>query len=189
MIRLNVNGQERDIDVDPGTPLLYGLRDDLQLNGATFGCGLGQRGACTVLAEARRFSRASCPRLPCRGGGCERWKAWARRKRLGRCSEPSSKSRPHIQSLSWTLFEAVKFDRVRITSLDRGGYPILSFSDVPDSIEVHVINRPGEPYLGTGECVQGPAAGAIANAVADATGVRLRELPLTAAHVKAAIGI
>jgi CO/xanthine dehydrogenase Mo-binding subunit len=60
---------------------------------------------------------------------------------------------------------------------------------VPESIEVHVIDRPGEKFLGTGEAGQGPAAAAIANAIADATGARLRELPLTAARIKAAIGI
>lgn len=51
MIRLNVNGHAHEIDADPGTPLLYVLRDHLQLNGAKFGCGLGQCGACTVLAD------------------------------------------------------------------------------------------------------------------------------------------
>jgi nicotinate dehydrogenase subunit B len=93
-----------------------------------------------------------------------------------------------IQSLSWTLQEAVTFDATRITSLDWGTYPILRFAQLPDSVEVHIIDRPGQPYLGTGECVQGPAAGAIANAIADATGVRIRELPFTARKVKAAIG-
>jgi nicotinate dehydrogenase subunit B len=93
-----------------------------------------------------------------------------------------------IQSLSWTLYEAVTFDATRITSLDWGTYPILRFPQLPDSVEVHIIDRPGQPYLGTGECVQGPAAGAIANAIADATGVRIRELPFTARRVKAAIG-
>ena len=51
MITLNVNGQSQQIDADPGTPLLYVLRDHLQLNGAKFGCGLGQCGACTVLLD------------------------------------------------------------------------------------------------------------------------------------------
>jgi hypothetical protein len=54
---------------------------------------------------------------------------------------------------------------------------------------VHVIDRPGQPFLGTGEAAQGPAAAAIANALADAAGVRLEELPLTAERVKAAIGV
>ncbi len=94
-----------------------------------------------------------------------------------------------IQSLSWTLFEAVTFNETRITSTDWGSYPILRFPNLPDSVEVHVINRPGQPFLGTGEAAQGPAAAAIANAVADATDVRIRELPLTSRRVKAAIGV
>ncbi|HTI45313.1 MAG TPA: (2Fe-2S)-binding protein [Casimicrobiaceae bacterium] len=51
MLTLNVNGQKRDVDADPATPLLYVLRNDLGLNGAKFGCGLGQCGACTVLVD------------------------------------------------------------------------------------------------------------------------------------------
>lgn len=51
MITLNVNGQQRQVDVDPATPLLYVLRDHLELNGAKFGCGLGQCGACTVMVD------------------------------------------------------------------------------------------------------------------------------------------
>ncbi|RST31094.1 (2Fe-2S)-binding protein [Sphingomonas ginkgonis] len=51
MIHLNVNGAERQVDVDPSTPLLYVLRDDLKLHAAKFGCGLGQCGACTVLVD------------------------------------------------------------------------------------------------------------------------------------------
>jgi nicotinate dehydrogenase subunit A len=51
MVKLNVNGQQQDVDTDPHTPLLYVLRDDLKLNAAKFGCGLGQCGACTVLVD------------------------------------------------------------------------------------------------------------------------------------------
>ena len=51
MITLNVNGRDYAIDADPTTPLLYVLRDDLRLNGAKFGCGLGQCGACTVIVD------------------------------------------------------------------------------------------------------------------------------------------
>jgi nicotinate dehydrogenase subunit B len=92
-----------------------------------------------------------------------------------------------VQSASWTLFEAVGFDRTRITSADWSSYPIMRFGDVPESVEVHVIDRPGQPFLGTGEAAQGPTAAAIANAVADATGARLREIPLTPDRVKAAM--
>src|SRR5512141_1287783 len=48
---LHVNGRQYDVKAEPDTPLLYVLRDDLQLNGAKYGCGLGQCGACTVLVD------------------------------------------------------------------------------------------------------------------------------------------
>jgi CO/xanthine dehydrogenase Mo-binding subunit len=94
-----------------------------------------------------------------------------------------------VQSLSWSLCEAVAFDATRIRSRDWSTYPILRFSNVPEAIDVHVITRPGSPFLGAGEAAQGPVAAALANAVADALGVRLRELPFTRARVKAAVGI
>ena len=53
MVRLNVNGRDHEIDADPATPLLYVLRDDLALNGAKYGCGLGQCGACTVSVDGQ----------------------------------------------------------------------------------------------------------------------------------------
>jgi len=52
-LTLNVNGTNREIDADPDTPLLYVLRNDLALNGAKFGCGLGQCGACTVMVDGK----------------------------------------------------------------------------------------------------------------------------------------
>jgi nicotinate dehydrogenase subunit B len=94
-----------------------------------------------------------------------------------------------LQSMSWTLYENVTFDERRITSVDWSTYPILRFSAVPDAVDVHVIDRPGLPFLGSGEAGQGPAAAAIANAIADATGKRLRDLPLSSERIKAAIGI
>ncbi len=94
-----------------------------------------------------------------------------------------------LQSASWTLKEAVAFDRTRISSRDWSRYPILHFNEVFESVEVEVINRPGQPFLGTGEASQGPTGAAIANAVATATGQRIRQLPLTRARVKAAIGV
>jgi nicotinate dehydrogenase subunit B len=93
-----------------------------------------------------------------------------------------------LQSTSWTFYESVTFDQTRITSVDWASYPILRFSAVPDSIEVHIINRRGAPFLGSGEAGQGPTAAALANAVAHATGKRLRDLPLSRERIKAAIG-
>jgi nicotinate dehydrogenase subunit B len=92
-----------------------------------------------------------------------------------------------IQSMSWTLFESVTFDDTRITSIDWQTYPIARFNAVPDSIDVHIINRPGLPFLGSGETGQGPAAASIANAITNATGKRLRNLPLTRRRIKDAI--
>jgi nicotinate dehydrogenase subunit B len=92
-----------------------------------------------------------------------------------------------LQSTSWTLYEAVTFDDTRITSIDWQTYPILRFNAVPEKVEVHIINRPGLPFLGSGETGQGPAAASIANAIANATGKRLRDLPLTRKKIKDAI--
>jgi nicotinate dehydrogenase subunit B len=94
-----------------------------------------------------------------------------------------------VQSLSWSLYESVAFDDSRITSRDWSSYPIMRFASVPRSIDVHIIDRPGAPFLGTGEAAQGPAAAALANALANAVGARIRELPLTSKRVKAAIGV
>jgi CO/xanthine dehydrogenase Mo-binding subunit len=56
-------------------------------------------------------------------------------------------------------------------------------------VEVHIIDRPGQPFLGTGEAAQGPTAAAVANALADASGVRVRELPLNPARLRAALAV
>jgi CO/xanthine dehydrogenase Mo-binding subunit len=94
-----------------------------------------------------------------------------------------------LQSLSWTMFEGVTFDDTRITSIDWSTYPILRFGSVPESLTVRVVDRPGTAFLGCGEAAQGPAAAALANAVASATGKRIRDLPLNAARVKAACNV
>jgi CO/xanthine dehydrogenase Mo-binding subunit len=83
-----------------------------------------------------------------------------------------------IQSCSWTLHEALAFSRDRITTRSWADYPILSFSETP-SVTVSLIPRPDQPPLGAGEASQGPTAAAIGNAVFDALGVRIRQLPIT----------
>lgn len=93
-----------------------------------------------------------------------------------------------VQSASWTLFERVTFDRTRITSVDWSAYPILRFASVPERIDVAILDQPGAPFLGVAEAAQGPMGAALANAIRDATGRRLRDLPLTPARIKAAIG-
>jgi CO/xanthine dehydrogenase Mo-binding subunit len=90
-----------------------------------------------------------------------------------------------VQSLSWTIHEAVAFDATHRTSFDWSAYPIVRFDAVPGIVDVHVIDRPREPFLGTGEAAQGPAAAALANAVADALTLRVRDMPLTPEKLRA----
>jgi nicotinate dehydrogenase subunit B len=92
-----------------------------------------------------------------------------------------------IQSTSWTLHEAVRFDATRIVSRDWASYPILTMPETP-RVLVELIDRPDERSLGAGEASSGPTAAAIANAVAHATGARVRDLPLTPDRIKTALG-
>ena len=92
-----------------------------------------------------------------------------------------------VQAISRTLKEAVRFDTTRVTGLDWNGYPILRFSEIPDAIEIELIDRQDEPSIGAGEAATSPIPPAIANAIFDATGVRLREVPFTPERVRAAL--
>ena len=89
-----------------------------------------------------------------------------------------------LQSASWTLKEQVTFSESAVTSLDWDSYPILTFTEVPE-VETVLIDRPGSPFLGAGEATQGPTAAAIANAVYDAVGLRVRDLPCTPDRLRA----
>src|SRR5256884_316324 len=91
-----------------------------------------------------------------------------------------------IQSTSWTLKEQVKLGARGIASLGWEDYPILKFSEAP-AVEVELVNHPELPAVGAGEAAQGPTAAAIANAVAHALGLRIRDLPFTHERIAAAI--
>jgi len=91
-----------------------------------------------------------------------------------------------IQTVSWTLKERVAFDHERVTSLSWNDYPILTFPEAP-VVEVTLINRPELPPLGAGEGAQGPTGAAIANAIYNALGVRLRDMPFTRDRLIAAM--
>jgi nicotinate dehydrogenase subunit B len=93
-----------------------------------------------------------------------------------------------IQATSWVLKERVRFDRQRITSTTWSEYPILRFSEVPD-VEVELIQRPEIDPVGAGEAAHGPVTAAIANAVFDALGVRVRNLPITRDSLIAAMDL
>jgi nicotinate dehydrogenase subunit B len=91
-----------------------------------------------------------------------------------------------VQAVSLSLKEQVTFDRRSITTRNWSDYPILTFSEVP-SIRVILVGRSDDPPLGAGEGSVAPASAAVANAFADATGRRLRLLPMTPERVKAAL--
>ncbi|MBR1258214.1 xanthine dehydrogenase family protein molybdopterin-binding subunit [Bradyrhizobium sp. AUGA SZCCT0240] len=91
-----------------------------------------------------------------------------------------------IQATSWVLKERVRFDRERITSTNWTEYPILRFSEVPE-VEVELIQRSEMDPVGAGEAAHGPVSAAIANAVFDALGVRVRHLPITRESIIAAM--
>ena len=83
-----------------------------------------------------------------------------------------------IQAVSWTLKEEVTFNTTEITSTDWIKYPILKFSEVPE-VEVAIINRPSEDAKGAGEVPVPPTASAIANAIYNASAIRIYDLPIT----------
>jgi CO/xanthine dehydrogenase Mo-binding subunit len=91
-----------------------------------------------------------------------------------------------VQAVSFALKEQVRFNRSRILTRTWEDYPILRFSEAPP-VETIIIDRPAEPSLGMGEAVAGPTAAAIANAVYDAIGVRVRDLPMTRDRVMTTI--
>ncbi len=91
-----------------------------------------------------------------------------------------------IQATSWVLKERVRFDRSHITSTSWTDYPILTFNEVP-AVDVEIIQRPEIEPVGAGEAAHGPVTAAIANAVHDCLGVRVRDLPITRDRIIAAM--
>jgi nicotinate dehydrogenase subunit B len=91
-----------------------------------------------------------------------------------------------IQAVSFVLKEEVKYDRERVTQRSWDDYPILSFTEVPEVL-VSLINRPELPAVGAGEGQQGPVSAAVGNALFNASGVRLRDMPFTRERLVAAM--
>jgi nicotinate dehydrogenase subunit A len=104
MIRLTVNGRDHEVDAEPDTPLLYMLRNDLALNGAKFGCGLGQCGACTVIVDGAAVFSCLTPIALLPGRQVTTIEGLGRPTRPARCSAPSLRNRRHnaaIASPAW----------------------------------------------------------------------------------------
>jgi len=93
-MRLTVNGRNHDVDAAPDTALLYVLRNDLELNGPKYGCGLGECGTCTVLIDGVAARSCVIPIEGCAGRDIVTLEGWARASVPIRCSRPSSRNRP-----------------------------------------------------------------------------------------------
>ena len=91
-----------------------------------------------------------------------------------------------MQSLSRSIYEQVTFNERNVTSVDWKSYPIVHMRDIPDEVKVVLINRPSIAPSGGGEPSSRPTAAAVANAIFDATGMRVRTAPLTAGNILAA---
>jgi len=91
-----------------------------------------------------------------------------------------------VQAISWALIEEVCLGSQGVTSVDWQSYPVIRFKDVPE-IHVELINARQHPALGVGECAGGPTAAAIGNAVADALGMRIHDMPMTRERIMAAV--
>ena len=91
-----------------------------------------------------------------------------------------------LQTIGRTLYEEVKFDRQNVTNRDWSSYPVFTFADLPE-LKIDLIDHPDKAPWGAGEAATVPVAAALANAVFDATGLRLRRAPFTAQRVKAAM--
>ncbi len=92
-----------------------------------------------------------------------------------------------IQAASWTLYEEVAFNHQGVTSIDWDSYPIMRMPAAPQ-IETYLIRREGFPVMGAGEAAMCPVPAAIANAIYNACGVRLREMPFRPQRVLKALG-
>jgi CO/xanthine dehydrogenase Mo-binding subunit len=166
---------------------------------------MGPAAVAAARPQRRHLERARhrlCPALGCRGRDRGRGrdrprsgKVWARKftvahdcglivnpDGLRRCIEGNV-----VQGTSRALSEEVAFDRAKVTSTDWLSYPILDITEAPEAVDIVLINRPELPPAGAGESSIRPVAAALANAVFDATGVRLRRAPLTPERLKPAL--
>ena len=92
-----------------------------------------------------------------------------------------------VHGLSRTLFEEVRFDREQVLSVDWASYPILEIQDAPEQIDIVILNRPEVAASGAGEPSTRTVPAAIANAIFDATGLRMRRVPITPERMLAAL--
>ncbi|MBI1913260.1 MAG: molybdopterin-dependent oxidoreductase [Planctomycetes bacterium] len=204
---MHVNGTKYHTDTDPSRSLLGVLRDDLDLTGSKYGCGEGRCGACTVLIDGRAMQFGWGKVKPAAGHGFGIAGGSEKGSFVATCAEvavdrPSGKVRvvrlvtafecgavlnpDHLKNqiegavvmgLGGALFEAIRFENGKILNASFGRYRVPRFSDVP-ALETVLLDRKDLPSEGAGETPIVCVAPAIGNAIFQATGVRLRSLPM-----------
>ena len=189
---LHVNGTQHRVNADPDMPLLYALRNDIGLNNPKFGCGLAQCGACTVHIDGQPVRSCVTPvsdaanrkivTLAGLGTVAHDCGQIINPDGLVKCIEGNI-----VQGISRTLWEETTFDKQAVTSVDWITYPILDIGETPETIDCVLLNRPEAAPTGAGEPSIRPVAAAIANAIFDATGVRIRRVPFSPDRVKQAL--
>lgn len=175
--RLRHLDDSRARDVLQRAARMAGWQTREQREGRGFGLAVsrykGTGAWCAAVAEIEAAERVFCRRL---------WLATDVGEPINPDGIANQVEGGAIQATSMCLLEAVRHDARTITSDTWERYPILRFSEVPE-VAVEVIARPEAPPLGAGECSMGPTIAAIANAIADALGVRLRHWPFTPENI------
>ncbi len=177
------DGRARDVIdsvIDLAGGLVAGGGLDAPGRGLAFAQYENHKAYCAVIAEATVDARSGEVRVP---------RAWIAAD-AGEVIDPDGLVNQleggFVQAMSWTLKEQLGVGPEGVTTDDWESYPILRFSETP-MLETRILARPADPPLGAGEASVGPTAAAIANAIHDATGVRIRDLPLRPARVRAAL--
>lgn len=190
MFRLTVNGTTREIDVDPDTPLLWVLREQLALTGAKYGCGIAQCGACTVHIDGVAVRSCSLPvrEVKVAADGTLKVLRIVAATDCGHAVNPQQIAAQIEGSFAYGLSAALhgeitlKNGRVEQENFDT--YPVIRMDEMP---KVESIVMPsGGFWGGVGEPTIFVAAPAVLNALAAATGKRLRHMPVRTADLRRA---
>ena len=194
-MKLEINGKDHVIDAPEDMPLLWALRDILGMTGTKFGCGMAVCGACTVHLDGVATRSCTLPLSAAVGKKVTTIEGIAQGETLtvvqqawldldvvqcGYCQSGQIMS-GSLMGLSAALGEAITFKDGRMVQSNFHDYPVMRLPQAP-AVDVHIIES-GAAMGGVGEPGTPPAAPALANAIAKASGKRLRVLPLDLASL------
>ncbi|MFD1141146.1 2Fe-2S iron-sulfur cluster-binding protein [Larkinella insperata] len=169
-LNVTINGVANAFDVDSDMPLLWLIRDEAKLKGTKFGCGMGVCGACSVHVDGELIRSCSYPAQLVAGKNITTIEGLS-----------ADKNHVHPVQQAWmdVQYEEATIENSQFTQTSFHTYQVARLTDTPE-IEV-IIQESSELPSGVGEPPLSPVAPAIANAIYNLTGFRLRSLPLQAA--------